>query len=70
MGGKSKEQQDNRLPGPGAYEPKDNLVKETIKTQVFSKTSRQDIVTKDERLKPGPGNYDNLKEFGKDAKAA
>jgi hypothetical protein len=45
-------------------------VKETVKSQVFSKSTRTDLVSKEEKIKPGPGQYDQVKEFGKDSYAA
>ncbi len=44
-------------PGPGAYDANVNAVKDKIKNIGFGKTERGNFIGKDERLKPGPGNY-------------
>lgn len=46
-------------PGPGAYDAKIDFVKDkSAKNIGFGKTSRSGLVNKEEKLKPGPGNYD------------
>jgi hypothetical protein len=45
-------------PGPGAYAPVDSLVRDRTPNYGFGKTERSHLVTKDEREKPGPGNYE------------
>jgi hypothetical protein len=46
------------VPGPGAYEPTDQVVRDRTPTYGFGKTERTQIVAKEEKNKPGPGNYD------------
>jgi hypothetical protein len=67
IGGKGRESIDINIPGPGYYDPKDYLSKDTIPATIISKSKRGDIVSRESIEKPGPGNYYNEKEFGKDA---
>jgi hypothetical protein len=69
MGGKAKPDAENNIPGPGSYEPKESIVKDSIRTGAFSKTVRQDIVPSEAKNLPGPGGYHTAIEFGSDAKS-
>ena len=61
--------QDNRVPGPGTYEPIDHLTKDQALTQFkMSQTARGQIVSKEDLFKPGPGEYDKGDKFGDGAK--
>jgi len=44
-------------PGPGAYEANINAIKDRTKNVGFGKTERSGFISKEEKLKPGPGNY-------------
>ena len=57
MGGKSTDKRDSDIPGPGAYNTKDFLTKDNIQAHSISKSRREDIVNKEQRERPGPGNY-------------
>ena len=65
----TKDQQ--RVPGPGAYDAKITAIKDNIKGAAFGKTTRDGLAnftSKDNRQKPGPGDYDvssqkNTKSF-------
>lgn len=46
IGGKKEQSYKTLSPGPGAYEPKDALVKDSASTIAISKTKREDIVSK------------------------
>jgi hypothetical protein len=48
MGGKEYKQDRNDSPGPGAYDPKSTLNKDTIQSYKMGNTSRKDIVSKEE----------------------
>lgn len=45
-------------PGPGVYDAKDALVKDSASQVVISKSTRGDIVSKSAMELPGPGIYD------------
>jgi hypothetical protein len=68
MGGKPKDQQDSKIPGPGAYDPNHQVIKDSIKNTAASNSQRVEIVSKEVKNLPGPGTYQDHKEFGKDAK--
>lgn len=44
-------------PGPGAYEANKNAVKDKVRAAAFGKVSRDNYISKEEKSKPGPGNY-------------
>jgi hypothetical protein len=45
-------------PGPGAYDANVNAIKDKVKNTNFSKTERgSGFISKEEKSKPGPGNY-------------
>ncbi len=44
-------------PGPGAYDANVNAIKDKVKNTGFSKTERGGFISKEEKAKPGPGNY-------------
>jgi hypothetical protein len=67
MMGKGAEKREDDKPGPGAYNAKDFLTKDNIQAHSISKSKRADIVGRDAKELPGPGNYSDGKEFGKDA---
>lgn len=55
-------------PGPGAYDANETVVKDKIPNYGFGNTERKDLVNNEEKLKPGPGNYNlksnqNIKSF-------
>ena len=45
-------------PGPGAYDAKDTLVKDSVSKVAISTSRREDFVSKTAREMPGPGIYD------------
>lgn len=45
-------------PGPGAYEPSEKVVRDRTPNYGFGNTERTHIVDKEEKYKPGPGNYE------------
>jgi hypothetical protein len=65
--GKAVDKREEDIPGPGSYNAKDFLTKDTAQVHSISKSKRQDIVGKEAKEMPGPGNYREGKEFGKDA---
>ena len=45
--------------GPGSYDPNSFITKSKVQTVNFSnQTKRPSMVSKDEVMKPGPGNYE------------
>ena len=57
-------------PGPGHYSPDHSPVKDkTITYKMDSRSTRTDLVSKQAREAPGPGNYEKHDEFGKNAKS-
>lgn len=54
-------------PGPGVYDPSDHMVKPAVKTFKQSSSMRADLVAKEVKSKPGPGQYQSsYKTLGKD----
>lgn len=60
----------DNTPGPGGYEGDTNNVKERVVSYKISNSQRPDIVSKEDRKKVGPGEYDSPIRIGKDAPAA
>lgn len=60
----------NENPGPGSYADAQAITKFKGQSLKFGSSQRQGIVkeAKEGQEVPGPGNYDNLQEFGKGAK--
>jgi hypothetical protein len=71
MKGKPKDQRNDMSPGPGYYEPKEELTKPNNSINFKqSASSRADLVSKEVMNKPGPGMYaNNYKTVGKDAQS-
>ncbi len=68
--GKSKEYHKNDSPGPGAYESeKQNLVRDKSPSFKMGSSKRSEIVSKNQKEKPGPGQYDDNNKIGKNAKS-
>jgi hypothetical protein len=68
IGGKPKDMKKDIVPGPGAYDARDSLVKSFTPSYVQGKSKRTEFVSRMQAEMPGPGNYDNdHKTFGKDA---
>ncbi|CDW79521.1 UNKNOWN [Stylonychia lemnae] len=65
MGGRSKSRTD-MMPGPGQYEQSIDAVRDKSPAFAISKTMRSSIVNKSMADLPGPGNYANNDDFGKD----
>ena len=57
--GKPKNNQDTTKPGPGFYDPKAFLSKAKVTNTIFSKLSRGELIPKQTKELPGPGNYIN-----------
>lgn len=51
-------------PGPGSYNANSNYVKDQTPNVNFSKSKRGDLISKYEKNKIGPGNYDVKKKKG------
>ena len=58
---------DTQSPGPGAYEPSDNLTRDKSPQYKMGTTTKERSVSKEARDKPGPGHYDKHDHFGKNA---
>jgi hypothetical protein len=57
----------NKNPGPGAYDPKDKLVKDNTVVYKMPNGNRGHLVSKEAQSKPGPGQYDDHNNFGQNA---
>lgn len=57
IGSKREEKSYNQSPGPGAYDYKNDLTKDKVKSFKQSTTKRQEVVSKEESSKIGPGHY-------------
>jgi len=64
FGEKHRDAVDSDIPGPGSYEPKDSLNKDTIPAHSISKSHRGDIVSRENLSMPGPGNYESPSRIG------
>ena len=64
IGGKKEHSYATLSPGPGAYDAKDVLVKDSISQIAISTTHRGDIVSKSAKELPGPGIYDQKSYIG------
>lgn len=58
IGLKHNTRNDNRVPGPGTYDPNMTVIQERPPTFAVSKVDRLSPVGKEERERPGPGVYD------------
>ena len=54
----------NKNPGPGDYEARESQTKERIVTYQIAKSKRVDIVSREARNQPGPGNYGSPSKLG------
>lgn len=69
MMGRPQDKKQDANPGPGSYEAKNGMSKSTTMTPVISTTKRIDIVSKESKNAPGPGQYSsNNKTIGSDSK--
>lgn len=44
--------------GPGAYDAKDEMIKDKVRSYKMGNTKRSDLVSKEQINQPGPGIYD------------
>lgn len=56
------------IPGPGAYDPADHLVKSKITSTVIKSTKKESTFHQKTESTPGPGNY-YRDEFGKNTQS-
>jgi hypothetical protein len=58
MGLKNQDPMTSANPGPGSYNPRDELTHERSPERAFSQMQRPDVVGKEALSRPGPGTYD------------
>jgi hypothetical protein len=64
--GKSNERKGNDNPGPGNYNIDLSIIKDKVPAYKMSNSpGRSELVSKEQSFLPGPGNYEEHDEFGK-----
>ena len=66
--GRKEERHETLSPGPGAYDSSYAQVKDKVVTYKMGNTSRTEVVSKEHKTLPGPGNYDQESGIGKGPK--
>jgi len=64
ISGKSKEHISTMSPGPGAYDSKNEVVREKSVSYKMGSSSRTEVVHKEHSERPGPGQYDSPHKVG------
>ena len=58
----------NQIPGPGSYNLKQEAIRESPKRANMGHGQRENIISKEEQNKPGPGHYDSPTRMGEGTK--